>query len=217
MAMLTKLLRWLGVSTFAIARQTIPVLTCVCFELRIRRRIKIEETTHELNDDMEQYVVLELDSLGSAHRLELERREQLRRNAQGNLAAITVAMSFIFGVIGIFGNSSIPAVDTSIVIAVRVCGAVAVLSFLMSAVSAMRALAPAKVYDMWLQARLRPCGRSSPEGDEKARLIKAVFLNQGYNLILANYADASNIGMRNGVVAVGAALLLMIAFGGSLW
>lgn len=199
---------WSLISRFL--RQVIPYFFCVWIGWRLGRRIAQEEATPALNAEMEEYMSLDLASIESAHRLELERREQLRKNAQANLAAVTVALTFIFGVFGVVSNQYLDPPSQWLGWLVRAVGAFGVLSLLMSAMSAVRALAPSRFYDMWLQTHLSSAGRMTPEGERKAKLIKAIFLNQGHTLIIANHSSASSTGMRNGVVAIGMTLLLMI-------
>jgi hypothetical protein len=196
---------------FAFLRQVFPYFLCIWIEWRLRRQIAVEEATPALNADMEEYISLDMASIESAHRLELERREQLRKNAQANLAAVTVALTFAFGMFGVMTNQYLEFPKEWFGWFVRGLGAFGVVSLLLSAISAVRALAPSRFYDMWLQTYKNSAGRQTAEGEKKAKLIKAIFLNQGHTLIIANHGSASSTGMRNGVVAIGITLLLMIA------
>ncbi len=200
---------WWLISGFL--RQVLPYFFCVWLEWwRLGRRIAQEEATPALNADMEQYMSIDIAAIEAAHQLELSRREQLRKNAQANLAAVTVALTFIFGVFGVVSNQYLEPPSERLGWLVRAIGAFGVVSLLMAAMSAVRALAPSRFYDMWLQTHLASAGRMSPEGEKKAKLIKAIFLNQEHTLIIANHSSASSTGMRNGVVAIGITLLLII-------
>lgn len=185
-----------------IVRQILPILFAVYTNLVLKKKIVAESKTSYLNEDMEPYLSLKIQSLQEAHQLELNRRDQLRKSAQLNLGASTLAVTIAFAIVK---HDSYDFMHHSISAIVAVF---AVASLIMASLCALRASEIMAVNDMWLQMRIYKFDRMTPEGDEKAKLIKATLLNQGGNLIVANYAEASSISMRNAIVAIGVVLIV---------
>lgn len=171
---------------------------------RLTRNIREEAKTALLNPDMEKYLSLDEASLADAHKIELERRELIRKSAQANLGAVTLAVTIALALGRV---ESEPVVAHPIAM---LAATVSILSLLFSAICALRAAETGMVFDLWLQTRLQSYGRLTPEGDRKAKLIKSIFLNQGNNLIISNYAAASSIGMRNAVFALIVVLVIAL-------
>jgi hypothetical protein len=181
-------------------RQLLPFVIAIVVEWKYRRIASEQAKTVELTDQMNACFPLDLDELKESHQLELDRREQLRKNAQLNLGAGTLATTIIFAV---------AKQDTYAVLShlTSTIAAACALGFMIAtALSALRACDTMPVNDMWLQLRVYPFGQNNPELDKKAKFIKATFLNQAGNLIIANWAEASSIGMRNAIIAIGVVL-----------
>jgi hypothetical protein len=186
-------------------RQIFPFAIAAYLDWTLGRRITAQRQTVELTDEMNQCFPLDLDELKEAHQLEIDRREQLRKNAQLNLGASTLATTIAF---------ALSKQDAFVVLNHWSCvffAACAVFYLSATALSALRACDTMAVNDLWLQFRVYPFGQDTVELDKKAKLIKSTFLNQAGNLIVANYAEASSIGMRNAIVAIGYVLIAGLA------
>lgn len=216
---------WTKGSILWLIRAIVPFIECYDFECRQRRRIAQEEETVELGTDWQCYLTLDLDSLKSCHALELSRRELILKRAQANLITVTLAISFVFGIIGVLtkaptaasnGRATQEQIHAGFQAANLLSGAIlmlvvlTVLFMLMSALCAMRVIGQDKLYDMWLQNRGIQWSDAPPEDDEKLKYVKMIKLNQARILIMSNYATASHQGMTNGVVIIALALILLV-------
>jgi len=198
-----------------VLEQTFPLLLCWWRNRKIRPRIEKEESSADLNGEAEEYLSLSTESLRDAHRIGLERLKRVQDRAHVNLVAVTVAVSLVFGTIGLTG-SQVGGITIWSYLA-RFLIIVTVIWLSMAAFASIQVLAPCRVCDMWLQMRKVPFPQDSEEEQEKAKYIKMTLLNQYYTTMVTNYAEVSSIAMRNGVMAI-AALLILTAFrGGQLW
>jgi len=184
-------------------RETLPLLTSLWFEYRIKSAVSVAKQDYEIPEHAQQCLELSKDALKDAHKLELGRREQFTRKAQAYLMGVAVGVSFAVGMLGLFARAH-PA--ASVPVMLKIFLGSGVLSLFMAAVAALRVIAPSEGWDLWLQERY-----AEPEDElQKKQLLKLTLLNQAYNLIGASYLATSYIGMRNGVYLVLCLLLWTI-------
>lgn len=189
----------------ALLNQVVPLPFCVYEDVKIRRKI-CDHAGAPLGEDAV-YMELDLNDIKESHRAALSLRDQLQRRAQGYLMAVTVASSFSLGMIGLlvkakpvngdFINVSIPA---------RIMLLAALLSFFMSAVSALRVMGPSEVFDLWLRSHF-----PNDLEQKKVNYIRYIQLNEAYAMIYACHTRGSYISMRNGVVVLFLWLISLIA------
>lgn len=193
--------------------QVVPVATVVRTEFTYKRRIASAELAAGPPGSHLQYRVLDIARVRDAHRLEVQRRDQFTRKAQGYLMGLTVMSSFSLGAIALtIRASSVPEARHLGGHWAFAAGLLAtIVSFSMAAFSALRAVAPSRVFDVYLDNFL---DGPTPidEASEKLLFLKMIALNQAYNLILAACVKACYIAMRNGLLLL-AALLVWLVLG----
>jgi hypothetical protein len=191
-------------------QQLVPPLGARLIERDIQRRIC--RFDNGLDTEAESpYAELNETDILNAHALEKQRRESILRKAEGNLTALSICLTVLFGVIGwtstaggIIRSDCIPPLLCLIPLA-------GTLYLIMAFFSAFRVMRVDRWDDLWLQSLVRdPQGNGS--NDRKRTLIRIILLNQATNLIAANYASASYVCMRNGFLAIG--LFMVILIGG---
>ncbi len=175
-------------------------------ETRLRIEQKEKEKSQVLDRPWEKYRCLDKDDLRDALRAELARRDQLQRRAQTFLGSIAVLTAFSIGIVGALRSSNfilpvwaiaIPTLPTLLYLA-------------SGAWSALEAVRPGTLYDVWLQSRI--------DGKEKLddktmldRLIWIVHITQAQNLITAILAERTYRSVRNGLFCLVGVLLLLLA------
>src|ERR1700730_17110711 len=135
-----------------VLRLTFPFAIAIYVDWKLRPRILAEQKTTALNDEMKQCFPLDVEELKEAHQLEIERREQLRKNAQLNLGAATLATTIAF---------ALSKQEAFVVLSHWRCvlfASFAVLYLIATALSALRACDTMPINDLWLQFRVYPFG-----------------------------------------------------------
>jgi hypothetical protein len=190
--------------------QVAPLIPSIWFSWHLKPIIQSARVDYELPEHAQVFTELTKDELKEAHKLELGRREQFNRKAQAYLMGVTLSTSFAIGMLNIMTRAQTASSSPSwLSVVLRMALGIVVISLFMSAIAALKVIAPSDVFDMWLQER-----HISPDAEmEKKQLIKLTLLNQGYNLIAANYLSASYIAMRNGVYLILCFLLWLIMAG----
>jgi PIN domain nuclease of toxin-antitoxin system len=115
----------------------------------------------------------------------LARREQFNRKAQAYLMGVTVATSFAVGILGIYVRAGAGGVP----LALKLILLGAVISLVMSAVSALRVIAPSEAFDLYLQAR-----HIVPEDEKEglARLSAAVISAVNFAEVVSRLAHTGD-------------------------
>lgn len=201
-----------------VVNQIIPLVLAWSFERKLAPKIAQEASTIELSPDHEWLMALSVKDLEDAHKIEMQRRDDFRKQAQNNLIAITLSITFVFGTLQLTSRAPDPNnLHTMFALLVKLIILGAVMSFFMSASASMKIVGPTRVYDMWLQTRGHSYRRSSPEADTRAKYVKIIILNQANNLILANYSRTSYVGLRNGLYGIGIVLIISVLRDGRIW
>ncbi len=186
--------------------QLVPLPWCLIEERRILRRINSAENS-KLDSSDQVYLSLNLEQLKESHHAALGLREQLQRRAQGYLMAVTVATSFTLGAVALLAKrmhvQGVALHWSSFAVSFMLF--VILISFGMSAWSALRVLGPSKLYDLWLRSRL-----PNQIDQEKVNLIRFTKLNEAYAMAYEVQLRGSYVAMRNGVLFVFAMLALAI-------
>lgn len=182
----------------------IPVVECVRLERRLRPEIERGGEDYDIPPHATGYLVLSKEDLKDSLKIEIARKEQFNRKAQAYLMGVTLASSFVVGLLGVYakGGGAMPW-------GLKVALVLLVVSLVMSAASALRVIAPSMAFDLYLQNRL-PEVDDNPDDFEKRRLLKFVLLNQGHNLIAVTYLTSSYRGMRNGLFLITGVLIWLI-------
>jgi len=175
----------------------LPIVGCFWFERRLRPAIEQGKQDYEIPEHAKGYLDLSKDELKDSLKIEIARKEQFNRKAQAYLMGVTLASSFVIGVLGVYAKSG----GSSLPFELKVVLLCLVFSLVMSAASALRVIAPSEAFDLYLQARHVLTDDDKSEL-EKKQLLKLTLLNQGHNLIAVTYLTASFRGMRNGLILV---------------
>lgn len=178
--------------------QAMPLPLCLAEVWKNKSRIRKNADT-PLGEN-EAYLTVDIVDLKESHKAVLSLREQLQRRAQGYLMAVTVASSFSLGALSLLTrvqNASGPHLSMSCIS--RAMLLAVLISFFVSAMSALFVLGPSEVFDVWLRSQL-----PKDENRQKADLIRFTQLNESYTMAYGHLARYSYNTMRNGVV-----LLLM--------
>jgi len=175
--------------------------------------VKQQETSSTLTPEMNSYLGLALskNELNEAHSFELRRRDSLISKGRANIVGITIALAFIFGALGLQKDSALfDGNANSISSSLRWILGTATAYLLIGGFCAFHAIRVNRIYDVSLQVLARTFD-DDEEQNEKARLIKIIHLNQAMNLVVANFTSASYTCMRNGIVGIGAFVLVVLA------
>lgn len=185
--------------------QIVPLPHCLLREWQIKRRIK-KEARSDLDKNATIYVELDIKDLKESHRAALGLREQLQRRAQSYLMAITVATSFSIGVVGVLSRiGSAAHAPNNLDWLIKCLLFAALISFFMSAFSALRVLGPSDLYDVWLRSQI-----PSDLDQQKANVIRFTQLNEAYAMAFEVQLRGSYIAMRNGVAFVFLLLFVLL-------
>lgn len=195
---LLRTFRWLGATAI---QQIFPTTCAIVAEVIQRQRMcRSERSDLPLWDD--ESLALSLDELKESHQLELDRRIRLENKAQVNLSTAALASSFGLGFMALLPKqaeiaSQMPYAASFAALALGACGYLA-----LSAACAGRAYGVSRTHNLFLQERLttKKYGLATEDGNRKAQLISMIKLNQGFTLIVANFAAASGVALRNGIV-----------------
>ncbi|HEX9669903.1 MAG TPA: hypothetical protein VGC93_10515 [Thermoanaerobaculia bacterium] len=192
-----------------LADELLPFFVGRSIVRQLRVRIGLQrrkwEQGNPLDSSWNKYRQLTEDALKESLRSELYRRELMHRRGQAFLGSVAVMSAFTIGATGLFGRSAH-------VIPVWVLGAaiLAPLPYLLGAVwFALRIVKPEELCDLYLQARM-PGGEVVVDDSLKDVILNAIQLNQAYNLLFATYSSRSYRCIRNGIVCLVVALVLLV-------
>lgn len=185
--------------------QTVPIVGCWRFERKHAPRLVAAEQSDELAEEYRGYLDVERVKLEQSHEIELRRRAAVQQRVQQN-ATVAVVTGLLGGALALLGNHVFENSD-SLVTLLRVLLTFVVAWVVMSGVSAIRAIRVERQFDHWLQTRDVDPAREATDVAQRTILVKMILLNQGYTLILANYALASHLSMRNALLAIGVIVL----------
>lgn len=190
-----------------IVAQLAPLLLSYIIKARVHRAASVVEDADGIPPEYQSLLAIKLEDLRSAHRLELDRRKKLESKAQSNLTAAALASGFGLGALTLMArNDYFKSLATLVPFIIFVGFAVVQLSS--AAISAVHATGVERMYDMFIEEYLSTStyGQADDETNQKAQFIKMTKLNEAYTLIVANFAHASELGMRNGIISLCAAL-----------
>jgi hypothetical protein len=188
-----------------------PIFFTVPFEYRIsleRERALRDGFTEK---QMGTHIVNSFEDICEAHLLEIKRREGLQQRAQGNLIAASITVSFVFGAIGVLLDKNVlvdmePKYFYSVIFS-TIIGSV---SLVLCAICVIHAIRVLPLFDRYLQVR-RPRNTGAEIASAKTMLIQNILLNQAGTLVAANYASASYVYLRNGVICIGVVLVILLS------
>jgi hypothetical protein len=199
-----RLLEW-------IFSQTFPIVECWSFKRKHTPRLVAAEDSGELAEKYRGYLDVERDKLEQSHQIELRRRAVVQQRVQQNAAVATV-IGFLGAGLALVGKDSFKDSD-SLLSVLRVLLTFAVAWLVMSGLSAIQAIGIQRQFDHWLQTRDVGPPREATDIAQRTTLVKMILLNQGYTLIVTNYAMASHMSMRNAFFAMGAIVLAIVWMG----
>jgi hypothetical protein len=209
---------WMNILQFAndvVLRQLCPIIFCYRFEADIRRRIRNAEEVAGLPPGWEIYMAATLKEIRKSHSVELKRREGLQSKAQAILTTATLASAFGLGVVGLLASSTSQLRMPYQVYPLLLFATLGVLSLSMSAICAVRGSGVGQLYDFYLAERASTVTYNQPTKRDnlKAQTIKMILLNEGWSLVVANFAHAAGASMRNGVICIALAIVWAIFSG----
>lgn len=200
---------WLKRLLTRIVREIAPLLECWLFESKHTPVLLAAEQSAELGEEHSGYLDVELDKLQESHEIELTRRAAVQQRVQGNAATIAVVTGLLAGGLALLKDDLFKTSDPLAILLRVLLSAVAVW-LVMSGICAIRAVGINRHYDRWLQTR-DPASTADANGHvDKVKLVKMILLNQGYTLIVTNYAMASHISMRNAFVGMGGIVIAIL-------
>jgi len=172
-----------------------------------------ENYLNEHKDEKEKFMVktdLSLSNIEECHKKEIERKKTLEDKAKSNLLAITISISLMLGILGlalkdktvlVAGNSCFLV---KIIMIIFSCG---VLYFLYGGWAALRAIRTDKFGELYINDEVRINKKEVKREDE---LIKCIELNTLVTRKRSNYIDSSYIGIRNGIICLGACFIIVM-------
>jgi len=195
--------------------QLMPILRALWVRRTFGARIAESKAAAHPPDSHLAYLSLALPQIREAHRIEIQRRDQFTRKAQGYLMALTVMSSFSIGAIALTvkaasSSSTVQQPSGPSLSWTFWVGLLAMIaSFTMAALSALWAVGPSEVFDVYLPALVED-GKPVDDERQKSLLLHMIALNQAYNLILAAFVRAAYIAMRNGAILLLVALCWLV-------
>jgi hypothetical protein len=205
-----------------LGRELAPFLSALRANHRIGLRLAEKEQLVELDEEMREYLALDLSEIQSAYELHRARRESLLSKARVNVVGITLALTFIFGAMGAIAPEHSQSTHasrrrrrsqkTALFYIEHGLVASSCLYLLIGGLCALRALRVERSHDLWLHTRLHRFANSENEQDDgkKSRLILVIKLSEDQALIHANLLDTSYVCLRNGIMAISGFLLLAV-------
>ena len=200
---------WLKQPCIWIVRQAVQIVDCWLIERRLTRALREAEQSPDLNRAQRRYLECELDELKESHEIELKRRAAVQQRVQGNATTIAVLTGLLVGGLALLNDDLFKNSESvgSLLPALLIC---VVVWLVMSGVSAIRVVGVQRQYDHWLQTREPADGPGAVPDGRKTTLVKMILLNQGYTIIVTNYATASHLSMRNAFVAMGGIVVAIL-------
>ncbi|MBN2560474.1 MAG: hypothetical protein JXQ75_06050 [Phycisphaerae bacterium] len=190
-------------------RQIVPLLECWLFDRKHTPVLLAAARSAELDEAHRGYLDVGLEELQESHELEMRRRAAVQQRVQGNAATIAVVTGLLAAGLALLKDDLFKQPDAPANL-FRVILTAVVVWLVMSGSCAIRAIGVNRQYDRWLQTREPGSAVAGHDEVEKAKLVKMILLNQGYTLIVTNYAMASHISMRNAFVAMGVLVITIL-------
>ncbi len=192
-----------------VIRQFVPILYSWYFDFVYTRRLRQPEQCPVFAEQVSKYGNVGVGDLEKAHEIELKRRAVVQQRVQGNAATIAVVTGLLAGALALLKDELFKNSD-SLTTVMSVALTCVVVWLVMSGLSATRAVGIHPQCDHYLQTHDPanvPHGTSDPQ---KTNLLKMILLNQGYTLIITEYAMASHTSMRNAYLAAGGSAVAIL-------
>ena len=189
-----------------------PILRALWIEGKLKRKMRPEESSENLGEEHAHYIQLDLSELIASHEIELRRRAAVQQRVQTNAATIAVSSGLITAALALLGDDAKAVAEAKPVLLwlLRISFTCVVVSLLMSGLGAIRAIGIHMQYDNYIQNRVARIGAEGEDEAERTSYVKMILFNQGYNLIITNYAAASFKSMRNALLALALMLLAVV-------
>ena len=168
------------------------------------RNNKIENGTL-VDPTWEKFRALDTGILQDSLRVELSRREYVHRRAQTFMSVIAVMTAFTIGATNILRlpRHIIPSWAMALGV---------LFAFLYLAIGgwyALQTIRPGQLHDFHLQNRMKD-DRPLDENELKDMLLSLIQMNQAQSLIFSTLAERTYRSVRNGVLLLGAVLLVLV-------
>ena len=183
--------------------QLIPHVVVFYFNLKLRREIRsleqqrfsLETPEEEISDDL-------IVDFKTDYDKELDRRNRIVDRGRSGLFIIGVTIAVMMASLNFIRNESLTLVECTLL-------ALAIVSLVLSAIGVTAAVNVRKGYGLFLDDLIQANkGKIAIVKRSKRKSVEQLYhlgkLNQKATAIIANYVDASYVGIRNSIILIAA-------------
>lgn len=187
--------------------EVIPIAGGWTAEKVMRKTMKAISEAEVLPSNLQAQTELPLEVLVEYHERERRRKAIVEEKAKTNTLSVTVAVVILSASLGLARDINSLWASKTLGNILMTMLALALLSFLQAGLCSVRALRVDQFFDVGLSVEVQV--RGDDEG-RRSVIAECIALNMLMTNIRSNYAEASYVGLRNGILLTSIATILLV-------